>query len=590
MLIKIGSLIFFIFTGCTVSKLESASSSPAGLPPNDSFQWSKIPVSSDTKTIYLSSSDGNDSNNCLSESMACQTSAHAISLLRNGYPDHLLIRRGDTFNSPLATNWNLSGRSESEPIVIATYGTHINRPYFRTGLVTAFRNDYSVTEKHIWIMDMRFHANERDPNDPSFRTDFETIDRNPPSAIFILTYGQFEDFLVEGCEMSFYGDNFVVEGAYGSGARPKNIRLRANNIHDSWSYIGGRFGFPSYGQGHTQGIFASDVDGLLLEQNIIEHNGGLNNYTNDSRRIVPARLTADEVTGTWFSRQLYSKDNTDVVLKRNIFANGDGVQIRSGGIATDNIFIRCVNSLSGGWTDHVLDPDGYYFKIENNLLMEGTDFSPDSHTAGPRAIGIGISHTRADILSTIKNNLVLRDISSAGYGGAIGISGDVVNSGIPLMVRQVVVSDNVVVNWRGGLGVTGTPGVNVFNTIFENNFVYNPNDTYANLAKMVGAGDAHAVWKNNKYKSGKVAGDWFSNTVSGVTINFATWSAQSGEVGSSIIQTTIRNPNAKFEDQVLGAGASYEAAWVRLRQQTRWNWNSNLETHILINKVRADMN
>lgn len=57
--------------------------------------WTVFVPSSDTRTIYVSSSTGNDSNNGLSESTPKRTIAAGKSLLRNGYPDWLLLKCGD---------------------------------------------------------------------------------------------------------------------------------------------------------------------------------------------------------------------------------------------------------------------------------------------------------------------------------------------------------------------------------------------------------------------------------------------------------------------------------------------------------------
>src|SRR5439155_1209609 len=52
-------------------------------------------------TIYASSSTGSDSNDGLSPASAVQTLAKGRSLVRNGFGDALLLKRGDTFNTGL---------------------------------------------------------------------------------------------------------------------------------------------------------------------------------------------------------------------------------------------------------------------------------------------------------------------------------------------------------------------------------------------------------------------------------------------------------------------------------------------------------
>ena len=57
--------------------------------------WTNLAPSSDSRIIYVSSVLGADTNSGLSEASPKRTLAAAVSLLRDGYPDWLLLRRGD---------------------------------------------------------------------------------------------------------------------------------------------------------------------------------------------------------------------------------------------------------------------------------------------------------------------------------------------------------------------------------------------------------------------------------------------------------------------------------------------------------------
>src|SRR5690606_16339245 len=63
----------------------------------DASGWTVVEPSVDTRTIYVSSSAGDDSNDGLSAATAKRTIHAAKSLLRDGSPDWLLLKRGDTF-------------------------------------------------------------------------------------------------------------------------------------------------------------------------------------------------------------------------------------------------------------------------------------------------------------------------------------------------------------------------------------------------------------------------------------------------------------------------------------------------------------
>src|SRR3954453_2794115 len=78
--------------------------------------WAVVTPSDDTRTIYVSSSTGSDDNNGRSATHPVRTLKHAKSMLRDGKPDHLLLKRGDRFAGGLG-DWTISGRSEDEPIL-----------------------------------------------------------------------------------------------------------------------------------------------------------------------------------------------------------------------------------------------------------------------------------------------------------------------------------------------------------------------------------------------------------------------------------------------------------------------------------------
>src|SRR4051812_41838799 len=72
-------------------------------------------------TIHVSSSAGMDGQDGLTPATAVSTIRRGQALLRNGQGDRLLLKRGDTFAEALG-NWNKSGKSPDEPLVIGAYG------------------------------------------------------------------------------------------------------------------------------------------------------------------------------------------------------------------------------------------------------------------------------------------------------------------------------------------------------------------------------------------------------------------------------------------------------------------------------------
>jgi hypothetical protein len=75
----------------------------------------------DSRLIYVSSTAGDDTNDGLSPATPKRTLAGGVDQLRDGYPDWLFLRRGDTWAEGFAP-FEFSGRSDDEPIVVTAYG------------------------------------------------------------------------------------------------------------------------------------------------------------------------------------------------------------------------------------------------------------------------------------------------------------------------------------------------------------------------------------------------------------------------------------------------------------------------------------
>src|SRR5207253_3107090 len=99
-------------------------------PQLDADGWTVIRPSTDTRIVYVSSSLGNDANDGLSQATPVKTLAKGGSLLRDGFPDWLLLKKGDTWIGEAIWN-NISGRSTNEPMLYSSYGSGA-RPLIKT--------------------------------------------------------------------------------------------------------------------------------------------------------------------------------------------------------------------------------------------------------------------------------------------------------------------------------------------------------------------------------------------------------------------------------------------------------------------------
>ena len=180
------------------------------------------------------STQGNDSNDGLSQSSAVKTIQHGMSLLRDGHPDYLLLKTDDTWVDEKIGVWEKSGRSENEPMVVRSYGIG-DRPVIMTGNSECIRGEKTPI-KHVSFIGIECIPHTRN-------------DGKGPSGIRWLAPGN--DILFEDMFIHEYRTNIIVQTFYG----PINdIKIRKSIITDAYSITS-----------HSQGIFSNNVNGLLIE-------------------------------------------------------------------------------------------------------------------------------------------------------------------------------------------------------------------------------------------------------------------------------------------------------------------------------------
>src|SRR5690606_32346154 len=59
--------------------------------------WSELTPSNDSRLIYVSSSEGDDENDGMSSDTPIHSITKASTLVRDGYPDWILLKRGDVW-------------------------------------------------------------------------------------------------------------------------------------------------------------------------------------------------------------------------------------------------------------------------------------------------------------------------------------------------------------------------------------------------------------------------------------------------------------------------------------------------------------
>lgn len=378
---------------------------PLSTPPLDAQGWSIFTASGiNTRIVYVSSSIGNDSNTGLSPAVPKRTIAAGKALLRNGWPDWLLLKKGDVFDESVG-NWTTVGRSLGQPQLLGSYGTGA-RPLIRSGGHQGISGNGGGSRRWLAVVGLHFRGRDNAPN-------------SAPSGFSFLT--PVEGFLIEDCLVERYQVGIVIDGFDG---RFRDVRLRRNIVVDNYSVSGS----------HSEGTYLSRIDGLLLEENLFDHNGWLPGVAN--------------ATGpTIYRHNIYiQRDCTNCTLRDNIVLNAasHGAQMRSAGTATGNVFAR--NSISlmiGGDTT-----TGYALEAEcrENVFLEGKDIDATL----PRGWGLEIQDVQGGIFS---DNLIA-NATQANFPYAMQFKNT---------IRDVSIIGNLIYNWPRGISFDGN--TNTFSNI-----------------------------------------------------------------------------------------------------------------------------
>ncbi|MFT3771126.1 MAG: right-handed parallel beta-helix repeat-containing protein [Minicystis sp.] len=523
-----------------------------GFDPEDG--WTELTPSADTQRIYVSSSTGDDANDGLSPEKAVKTVAAGIKLLRNNHPDWLLLKRGDVWNNQSLGRWQKSGKSLSEPMVISYYGDVSQpRPLLETGNANALTTyDSPSTIKpinYIAVVGLHFYADKHDPASPTYDS---TLKGNEGIRWLTKTDG----LLIEDVELEYYTGNITVQGA---ADKPiTNVKVRR-------SVVANAYNLDLSGYGHSEGIYASFIDGLLIEENVFDHNGW--------------HPTVPKGYATIFNHNMYIQaDCAHVVVQGNITARASshGMQVRPGGVVKDNLFVRDPLAMSFGLVlgEHESTPDGVTGEVSGNVVIEGNDIADTASLH--RGYGISVGNIKS---ATVHDNLLAHNVSaSTGSGAALQFSDG--NFGVGL--SGLVVSDNVVYDWHGGMQ---------FDSSFKNSLdsmnhpvVYHSVTIKDNALQIPGSSGFLAIGLSNTipsgvhfsgndyHRGGSNTGNWFS-TKSGAQ-SFMQWIGAVGETGASSTTIHYKAPDRTLGDYhaSLGKAATLDAYLAEARKQARGHY------------------
>lgn len=482
--------------------------------PNTTQGWTELTPAPESRVIYVSSSQGNDSNNGLSESTPVRSLDRGLALLRSGQPDWLLFKRGDTFSGSFG-RFEFRGLSESKPLVIGAYGSGA-RPKFLTGSSPAFNLAGGFERKHIAIMSLHM----------------EPSSEHPPGGIRVVT-GAVEDLLVEDCYLKEYAVNILVQGE--DTDLLQNIKLRRNILLDAM------------GSTHAQAIYASHIDGLKVEGNIIDRNGW-------DHRVGRSDATI-------FAHNCYIQRSVlGLVFKDNIVmrASSHGLQARMGGTVEGNIFYQ--NPMAIMFGNEGVKSNEYAVRgtIKHNVILEGIDINPNL----PRGDGIVLQHT-AEVAVT--DNIISKNLNAPDSAYGISIDGPETAP-----VRNALIANNVIHNWDLPFRVHD---LNAISATFKDNILFNADDDKPLIKhRRTNSVNAITYLGNHHLRAGNQ--DWFQ--VGNTDLSLPEWESEHAPA-AELLTGSFVDGNRTFDTYARSIGFTGAPAMLEaMRNMRKGNWDARL--------------
>lgn len=535
--------LIFILANCFFAKVLLA-------------QFTTFNPSSDTEILYVSDSDGNDASAQIyapnhssiganpflpiGSVQAFKTISAALSqATTNQKPYWILLKRGDVFTNQNFMSLGVSGRSMSEPFLIASYGSNPNRPLIETGNNPIFYATQEVS--HIAWLSLSFIPHTRIPSD-------ECVGLN-------ITDRESKSFLIEDCVFDSYSSHLVIQDyAPGVNYRIRNFIARRNQFLNA--YIT---------SGNGSGAYFYKVENIEFDENLFDHNGW-------HPSIIGAAANG-------FRHSTYFYPNCkNLVFKNNIVtrSSGNAIGARCGGIIYNNLLIRNPTSIMVGSHDgsQINFPSvSVKADVEFNVILDGKKESYD------QGMGIVIQRNRN---SKISRNIVAHYSDLGNYNA--GIVGDNLDS--------IQIHRNIVYNWGNNnngsidyasalqFGSTLLGSIKVDSNHFQ---IQNPNAYCINLPIPVPS--LFSLSNNIYYNFGNI-NNWFPG------LSYADWQTNSYETNPTQLEINYLNPNRNVFTflSTQGISGSLEEFIEKLKEQSSMNWNTNFTAKNFNHYIREGFN
>ena len=571
---------FFIYVlVLSMAFIDTANSAQLDLP-LDANGWTVFTPSSDSRIMYVSAT-GDDTAAAISgiytqathpswsnpfdpgTIQPFATLSAAMANARSGYPDWILLKRGDTFTiSSMVAVAPKIGRSLTEPSLIGAYGSTDRSPIIQTNetVENALYIQSYMAYQYIAVSGIDFYSYTRDPNNEGYLGATGTSQRG----LWIYkgeVFGVDEGILIEGCKFRFFNNSAINTYQIIDG-----LEIRRNLFLDNWE---------GPGQGHSQGLFINNQS-PVMEENIFIHNGWQTPYG-----------SGEDGPATIFNHNTYMLVGANGILfKNNILAQSSNSNVKIMAKTTsnqmpmvydNNLIIDGQFGLGFGNNNIGNTSPFKFLNVSNNVI---SDMGMSKNLQG-LARGISITYD-TDEASVSKNIILNQKDNSITDSIALRIGGILRNvnfdNNITFNVKNTV---NMQVDDVGDANSTGSAKTGI---VFSNNKMQT--DENAGYIASVQSNTNGVTFTNNKYYSNRADGARYR--IAGVNETDAQWATLTGD-SSTFEQHPFPDPTRSIETYMasLGETATIDAFIAKARAQDRYNWDTRFTAEAANAWIRA---
>jgi len=334
-------------------------------PEKDGEGWSILIPTEESRLIYVSNSEGDDSSAgyyTTAEIMeptnptgitAFKTVEAAMAQVREGYPDWILFKKGDEWDmaKPIRA---VSGQSREAPFVITAYGESGKRPLMKVQKVGIVLNR---SKSFVAVIGLELYAEIRDPNSSNF-IGWDNVNKALCFVSLTNADDDVDSILLEDNVFNYCTNNIQINGR----RENHNIIIRRNQILNAYST-----------GSHSQGVFIAKAS-VLLEENLLDHNGWYGKEVSQGKAtLYNHNVYLTDVKNSFFINNIISRSSSLGLKFKTKLLNGyNEEKIHDIWIENNLVIGGEVGFSIGGNKDY---GDGFRFKnitiLENVFLNIG---------------------------------------------------------------------------------------------------------------------------------------------------------------------------------------------------------------------------